>query len=99
MKTALRIVATLVLAVVAAIASAACAPQERMDAYVKVAHPGAQELGRFDSFGRPVGADDAFEVYALCEQNTIHLVFTNRMLSIAKIYRDVELDKNHVTCK
>lgn len=99
MKTALRIGAALVLAVVLAVTFAACAPQERMDAYVKLEHPNAWTIGRFNSDGGAVESTNGRELYVLCDQGTIRLIFVDRGNFSADILKDVALNTNHASCR
>lgn len=90
MKVA-KIVATMVFAVVLAMTFAACAPQERMDAYVRLAHPQAWTIDRVN------GQKDDIQAYILCENGTVRVIMATHAFS-ADIMNDVELDKNRVSC-
>ena len=61
-----------------------CAPQERMDAYVRAAHPTATEIKRID------------ETYVLCDNGKVWIVNTSRSMLSADIMGDVELP--NTTC-
>ncbi len=67
------------------------APQARMDAYVKAAHPSAWEIER-------IGNED-MQIYILCDGGKVRLIRANRGLFTADIMHDVELPADHASCK